>query len=174
MSYSKVTATARNCGHKKSPPQMPVELPCVKCHGAKRTQPNGRRRPAPYDSLSTFHFVLPDTQASRLLCRASISNYGDGRAKPGHPRREKWFCDRIGVTAIHRRIRRLTFLAARASRPHSAALFHDRRFADECFEWPVALLGEICVQFPHLGCLGHNTLAGSLGRSGLDLAGCFE
>jgi hypothetical protein len=32
-----------DCGHKKSPSRMPVELLCVERHGGKRTQPERRR-----------------------------------------------------------------------------------------------------------------------------------
>src|SRR5712691_880686 len=55
-----------------------------------------------------------------------------------------------------------------------STLFHDRRFADEVFEWLVGLFGEICVQFPHLGCLGDKALVGGLRISGLDLDCFFE
>src|SRR6266849_3865438 len=69
-------SNGRNCGHKKSPSRMPVELLCVKRRGGKRTQPNGCPKAGPVRFVSTFRVAQPDTQASRLLCRASISNYG--------------------------------------------------------------------------------------------------
>jgi len=52
-----------NCGHKKSPSRMPVELLCVRRRGGKRTQRRARAfRPHPKEKLGE----TPD-----LLARAS-------------------------------------------------------------------------------------------------------
>src|SRR5260370_42131276 len=126
MGYSKAAATGGNCGHKKSPSRMPVELVTLRRQDNATRQRNSpgsagvpppppcppslagegmqARRPRSEGASSTQRVVQPDTPELRFLCRASISNYGEGRANPTHPRRKKVRCDRIGLIAVHCRI----------------------------------------------------------------------